>query len=408
MQTGSAGVQRALIAIVQVLGLATWFSASAVVPSLQDEWGISLGQAVWLTASTQLGFVVGAVLSAWLNLADRFAAYKLLAVSTLGAALLTLGFAWWATSLATAIPFRFATGLFLAGVYPVGMKLMASWAPSNQRARSMGLLIGALTVGSALPHVIGVIEWDWRLLIAAAAVVTLIGGAICLAFVRPGPYLSKSAFTPDPKYILRMFSERRARLVNFGYLGHMWELYALWTWLPLFAVFAMTASGEPGDAPTAQTMGLMAFAAIGIAGLLGALIGGWMADRWGRARSASIALAVSGLCCLASPLAFVGGPAVLMVIAFVWGASVIADSGVFSTMLSEVVDGPHAGTALTAQTAAGFLLTVISIQIVPLIAEVVTWQYALVILAVGPVLGVISMVRFSAPMPPTRSLPDPA
>lgn len=391
----SRGMQRGLIALVQVLGLATWFSASAVVPMLEVEWGISHAAAVWLTAATQLGFVAGAVASAVLGLADRMPAHLLIALSTLGATAFTLCFAWFANSLALAIPLRFATGVFLAGVYPVGMKLMASWAPPSSRARSMGLLIGALTVGSALPHMIGTIDWDWRLLMTAAALVTLGGGVVCIAFVRPGPFLTRSSFTPDPKYVLRMFADVRARLVNFGYLGHMWELYALWTWLPIFAAYALAEqSGGGGDGPSRSVMSLSAFLAIGVAGLVGALIGGWTADRWGRPRTAAGALIVSGACCLLSPLAFTWAPVVLLVFGAVWGASVIADSGVFSTMLSEVVDGPQAGTALTAQTAAGFLLTVVSIQIVPLFAGLVGWQWALSILALGPVIGVVSMLGF--------------
>lgn len=386
--------QRGLIALVQVLGLATWFSASAVVPTLEADWGISHAAAVWLTASTQLGFVAGAVTSAVLNLPDRMPAHALLALSAVGATVFTLGFAWFANGLWVAIPLRFATGVFLAGVYPVGMKLMASWAPPASRARSMGLLIGALTVGSALPHMIGAIDWDWRWLMTAAALVTLMGGVICIAFVRPGPFLAKSSFVPDPRYVLRMFADMRARLVNFGYLGHMWELYALWTWLPMFAAYALAAQTGGRGGPDQSVMSLAAFIAIGGAGLLGSLLGGWTADRWGRPRTAAGALIVSGACCALSPLAFTWGPAALLVFSIVWGASVIADSGVFSTMLSEVVEGPQAGTALTAQTAAGFLLTVVSIQIVPLLAALVGWQWALSILALGPVVGVVSILRF--------------
>ncbi|WP_051772510.1 MFS transporter [Saccharothrix sp. NRRL B-16314] len=386
---GTPRLQLSLIAAVQVLGLATWFSASAVVPSLQAEWRISLTAAVWLTVSTQLGFVVGAVASAALNLADRMPAHALLALSATGAAGFTLAFAWLADGLALAVPLRFATGVFLAGVYPVGMKLMASWAPRESRGRSLGVLIGALTLGSALPHIIGTIDWNWRLLMTAAASTTVIAALLSATLVRSGPYLTKAAFIPDPAYVVKMFRERRPRLINFGYLGHMWELYALWTWLPLFGAIAVRESNLGG-----RTTSIATFLAIGVAGVAGCLIGGWAADRLGRSRTATAALAVSGTCCLLSPLAFVAGPAVLFVFAMVWGASVIADSGVFSTMLSEVVDGPHAGTALTAQTASGFLLTTVSIQIVPVLASLVTWQFALVVLAAGPIAGVAALSRY--------------
>ncbi|GAA2669757.1 MULTISPECIES: MFS transporter [Actinosynnema] len=380
------GPQRALTALVQVLGLATWFSASAVVPSLRAEWGIDLTAAVWLTAATQLGFVVGALASAALALADRVPAHLLLAAGATGAATCTLAFALLADGLATAVPLRFATGLFLAGVYPVGMKLMASWSAPDRRARAMGLLIAALTLGSALPHLIGVLAWPWRPLMSAAACATLVAALLSAALLRPGPHLARSAPARDPAYALTLFRERAPGLVNLGYLGHMWELYALWTWLPLFGADAVRDL-DP------RTAGLAAFTAIGVAGVAGCLLGGWAADRFGRPRTAATALAVSGACCLLSPLAHAAPPPVLLAFAAVWGAAVIADSGVFSTMLSEVVDGPRAGTALTAQTAAGFLLTVVAIQLVPLVAEAVTWRYALVVLALGPVVGVLALTR---------------
>lgn len=384
-------VQRGLVALVQVLCLATWFSASAVVPSLQEEWGISLNSSVWLTASTQLGFVVGAVASAVTNLPDRVSAPQLLAVSALGAAVTTIVFALCADSLTVAIPLRLLTGVFLAGVYPVGMKIMTSWSSAARRGRSLGILIGALTLGSALPHVIGAIDADWRVLMGAAAGATMLGAVIAATLLSNGPYLSKSTAKPDPRFLLTMFTRRRPRLINTGYLGHMWELYALWTWFPIFAAAAVAESGMGS-----QTLSMWTFVVIGIAGVAGCLVGGWSADRCGRRGTAAVALVISGLCCVLSPVMYGAGPVVLLVMAAVWGASVIADSGVFSTMLSENVDASYAGTALTAQTAVGFLLTVISIQLVAVVASVVTWQYALVVLALGPVAGVVAMVRYRA------------
>ncbi|QGK69572.1 MFS transporter [Allosaccharopolyspora coralli] len=388
--------QRAAIALVQVLGLAVWFSVSAVVPSLRQSWGISTSGAVWLTGATQLGFVVGAVGSTALNLADRITAQVLLAMSAASAAVCTVVLALFADGMATALPLRFLTGVCLAGVYPVGMKLMASWAPSTGRGLALGVLIGALTLGSILPQLIngfGDLPWPTVLLVASA--LGGLGALIALVFVRPGPHLARGTGTPHPRYALTMFTQRGPLLTNLGYFGHMWELYALWTWLPIFLLASPTAQELPGS------VGLVVFATMGLFGVAGCLLGGWGADRFGRSRAAVIALAVSGTCCLLSPLAFHAGPALLVLFCAVWGASVIADSGVFSTSLSETADPHYVGTALTAQTAIGFALTVISIQLVPLLANAVGWQYAFLLLVPGPVMGARAMQALGSRVPNT-------
>ncbi len=383
------GIQRGLIAAVQVLSLAVWFSASAVVPALRGEWGVSAPAAVWLTASVQLGFVAGAVASTALNLADRVPPHRLMAVSAACAAACTAVFAATADGLAAAIPLRFATGVFLAGVYPVGMKLTASWSAPAGRGRAFGILIGALTLGSALPHLIGGLgDLPWRGVMATAAACAVAGAVVAVLLVRPGPRFATGA-PPHPRYALRMFAERGPRLVNLGYFGHMWELYALWTWLPTFLIAGETArTGSPGDTA------LLAFAAIGVAGVAGCLAGGWAADRFGRPRAAFTALVVSGACCLASPLFFGAAPGWVALLGVVWGAAVIADSGVFSTSLSEVADPRYVGTALTAQTAIGFALTVVTIQLVPVLAGVTGWQWAFWLLAPGPLAGAVAMRAF--------------
>ena len=382
------GTQRALIAAVQVLALAVWFSVSAVVPSLQAEWRISSAAAVWLTGSVQLGFVTGALLSTVLNLADRFPPQFLMAVSAALAALATLGLAVLADALPLALVLRFLTGAFLAGVYPVGMKLTASWATSSNRGLAMGLLIGALTVGSALPHLIGgLVTLPWRGVLQVTAGTGLLGALLAVSAVRPGPHLAPGPTRLHPRYAVQMFAQRGPRLVNLGYFGHMWELYALWTWLPLFVLRA-ASSDEFGSSSQ-----VLVFVTLGLFGLAGCLLGGWAADRFGRSAAAVGALSVSGACCLLSPLAFLAPAPVLAVFCAVWGASVIADSGVFSTALSEVADRRFVGTALSAQTAIGFALTVVSIQLVPLVADVAGWQYAFLLLAPGPFLGALSMRR---------------
>jgi len=392
-------VQRGLIALVLVLAMAVWFSASAVVPALASQWHLSAGGAAWLTAPVQAGFVVGAIASALLGLADRVRPHLLTAGCAASAAACTLAMALFAHGPPAAVPLRFATGAFLAGVYPVCMKLMASWSRPAGRALAMGALVGALALGSALPHLIdGLWRLDWRTVLTAAAAIAFAAAVIAGALVRPGPQFPSGGGTRRPRYALAMFTDRGPRLVYLGYFGHMWELYALWTWLPtFFAVSRTTATGLPVSAGGGQS-GIEAFLAIGVAGLVGCLLGGWAADRLGRAVTAAAALTLSGACCLLSPLFFTAGGPLLAAFAAVWGAAVIADSGVFSTLLSELADRRYVGTALTAQTALGFLLTIVTIQLVPLLAAVVGWRYAFVVLAAGPMTALPAMTTLGRRM----------
>nr|WSW66283.1 MFS transporter [Streptomyces sp. NBC_00995] len=382
-------VQRGAIAMVQVLGLAVWFSMSAVVPSLRTDWGLTAAGAVWLTASVQIGFVVGAVASAALNLADRVPPQRLLAASAAAAAVCTVVLALAADGLAVAVPLRFMTGMCLAGVYPTGMKLMVSWSGTAGRGRTMGVLIAALTLGSALPHLIaGVGSLRWRDVLLAAAAAGFAGAVIALLRVRPGPYAAASAPARNPGYALTMFTERGPRLANLGYFGHMWELYALWTWIPSYLLATSAAEDLPGSVE------ITVFLTMGLGGAAGCLLGGWGADRFGRPPAAMAALLVSGLCCLVSPYFFRSSPLTLFAFCTLWGAAVIADSGVFSTSLSEVADHRYIGSALTAQTAIGFALTVVTIQLTPLLAEAVGWRHAFLLLAPGPLAGALAMRAF--------------
>ncbi|CAN5400618.1 MFS transporter [soil metagenome] len=382
--------QQLLIALVQVLALTVWFSASAVVPTLREDWGISAAAAVWLTASVQLGFVTGAVLSTLANLPDRMPPHLLLSLCALAACGSTVVFALLVEEMALAVPLRFLTGLFLAGVYPVGMKLTASWVPPRQRGRAFGILIGSLTLGSALPHLIGGIgDLPWRGVMLTAAGCCFAGSAVAVTFVRPGPLMDTAPVVPHPRYAIQMLRERAPRLANLGYFGHMWELYAWWTWLPAFLIARQSARGD--DALPDLVLGGTVFAAIGVAGVAGCLVGGWASDRFGRPRAAGVALTVSGACCLISPVLFIAPWPVVGAVLLVWGASVIADSGVFSASLSETVDPRYVGSALTAQVAIGFALTVVTIQLVPIVAELVGWQYAFWLLVPGPLAGVLAM-----------------
>src|SRR4051812_4647086 len=319
--------QLALVAVVQVLGMTLWFSMSAVVPALRAEWGISSQGAAWLTVAVQAGFVTGALLSAALNLADVVHPPRLIGASAALGAAATLVLAAVSDGLGSAIPLRFVTGVALAGVYPVGMRVMASWFERG-RGFALGVLVGALTLGSALPQILnGATTLPWRGVLATAALLALAATTVALTLLRMGPFTAPSP-PFEPAYVLRMFRDRRQRLVNLGYLGHMWELYAMWTWLPAYiaASYAKWHDGSDGR----LAVGATAFAAIGLAGAVGCLAGGPLADRHGRAPVTMAAMTTSAACCLLASAAFGATPALLVPLLLVWGAAVIADSAQFS------------------------------------------------------------------------------
>ncbi len=370
-----------LIATGQLLVLGLWFSASAVAPQLADAWSLTDGQVAGLTMAVQLGFVVGALGSAVLNLADVWPARRLF----VGAAL--LGAAINATLLVVSSPgpalaLRFITGVTLAGVYPSGMKVMAGWF-SRSRGMALGVLVGALTVGSASPHLVRGLGLDWRGVLIAASVLAVLGAGIMLA-TSDGPH----AAPPRPfewRLVGRVFANRAWLRSTGGYLGHMWELYAMWTWIPAWIVASAAASTHEYPGPAT-----LAFSVIAIGGL-GSWGAGLLADRFGRPHIAGTALAASGSVALATPLLYGRHPMLVSLVLLVWGFTVVADSAQFSALATESTPPDTIGTALTLQTALGFLLTIASIRLVPWIAGASTWKWAFPVLAIGPLLGVLAM-----------------
>ena len=382
-----------LLSLAELLAMSVWFSASAVVPVLRELWHLSDSGAAWLTLSVQFGFVAGTFLSALLNLPDVLNPRRLLAISALLAALSNAAFAHFAGNLTEGALLRFCTGLFLAGVYPPGMKIMATWFQKG-RGTAIGVLIGALTLGKASPYLLnalGSVHWQQNLLIAS--VLTAIGGMIVLLFVENGPYALPAARF-DLHQIKKVFANRGVRLASFGYFGHMWELYAMWTWVPVMIRASLAAHGS-----RMQFAELSSYLVIGI-GALSCAAAGILADRIGRTAVTIGAMAMSGACCLLAGFAF-DAPALLLLIMVIWGATVIADSAQFSTCVTELADPQYIGTALTLQTCLGFLLTTISIHLIPQLVGVVGWRFAFIALAPGPVFGVLSMLRL-------RSLPEAA
>jgi MFS family permease len=373
------------LCLAELLAMAVWFCASAVVPALSIAWNLSISGQAWLTMSVQVGFVAGAFVSALLNLADRVPAKLFFTLSALLAALSTFLIPSLAGGLYPALILRFLTGFFLAGVYPVGMKIMATWTKKD-RGLGIGLLVGALTCGSAAPHLLkafGTVG-DWHGVLYIAAALALAGGLFAYFFVSEGPF----GTTVPPfnwKYVGRIMKQKELVLANLGYLGHMWELYAVWTWVPLFLLASFKVSGhEPQGAVIA------AFFVIAVGGL-GSLAAGWLADRMGRTVITIASLAVSGGCCLLVGFLFGKSPMLLVILCLIWGFAVVADSAQFSAAVSELSEPQYVGTALTLQTSLGFLLTLMTIRLIPTLVQWLGWSSAFVFLAPGPIVGILGM-----------------
>ncbi|MBZ9661799.1 MFS transporter [Mesorhizobium sp. ESP-6-4] len=376
-----------LLCLAVVLSLTTWFSATAILPELRQELALGAGAEAWLTNGVQVGFVLGALAASLVNLPDLVRLSHLMAAAALVAALAnaTLLFHPGPGGMIVA---RIVTGVALAGVYPPALKLVATWF-TRERGLALGAVIGALTVGSALPHLFRAVSTalDWRPVVAGASLATAAGALLFLLFAKEGPHpFGKAIF--EPSRIGQVFREKPLLLVNLGYLGHMWELYAMWAWLLAYtrAAFEAQAIG------TAAAASLSTFLVVA-SGILGCLLGGYLSDRVGRTATTAGMMIVSGSCALLMGFLFTGPLWLFMLVAIVWGVSVIGDSAQFSAAVTELADRRFVGTALSVQLGAGFALTVFAIWLTPRFAYFIGgWRWAFLLLVPGPLLGAAAML----------------
>ncbi|HZE94939.1 MAG TPA: MFS transporter [Gemmatimonadales bacterium] len=378
-----------ILAVAELLAMTPWFSASAVAPTLARVWQLSPTTTAWLTISVQLGFVAGALVSAVFTLADRLSARRLVAGSAVLAAAATLGVAA-APSITLGITCRLLTGAALAGVYPPGMKIAAGWFKEG-RGLAIGVLVGALTLGSASPHLVrwAVSPAAWRVVLVVVAMSAIAGGLLVLLIPNEGPYAAPSppfSFAAAP----RILRDRAVALANLGYLGHMWELYAMWTWMAAFVAASERARRGP-QADVAGLAALVTFAVVG-SGAIGCWLGGKYGDRWGRSIVTSVAMAVSGSCAMIVGLLFGAPLPLLLPLLLLWGITIVADSAQFSAAVSELAPRDYIGTALTLQTSLGFLLTCATIYLLPMVASAIGWRWSMSVLAIGPIFGIWAMM----------------
>ena len=383
-----------LVSLSTILALSVWFSTNAIAPALETVKGFTTDDLAWLTISVQLGFVFGTMASSILNLADIFNARRLFAVSAVLAALCNLSVipldGYW-----SGLAMRFATGAFLAGVYPPAMKILSGWFKQG-RGLALGTMIGALTLGSGSPHLLRSLFVDsWQVTIIGSSALAIVGGLLLPLTVTVGPHESKAGKF-DPRYLLVVFRERALRLTVIGYLGHMWELYAMWAWIGAYLLAVFGARPLIGD--SLELASVLAFAVFA-AGAAGSLLGGIASDRYGRTMATIVPMVLSGSMAFVIGFLPFGWTFAIVALALVWGASVIADSGQFSTATTELSDPAYRGTVLTFQTGLGFAVTAVSIKLVPVLEAATGWGVAFAVLGIGPVVGTLAMIRL-------RSLPE--
>jgi len=377
----------AILVLAEIAGMSLWFTSSATLPDMMREATIAPIAQALMASGVQAGFVIGALASAFLGIADRYDPRRVFAACAVLAATANAGLLIAPIGGELAIVLRILTGALLAGVYPVGMKIAVGWG-TKDRGLLIGLLVGALTIGSAAPHLLAFIGGaDWRLAIAVTSILAATGGLLAYG-IHLGPHHSKApAF--DARAIFVAWTDKRIRLAVGGYLGHMWELYAMWAWIGVAAAASYGMSMAADNA--AEFAKLTAFLAIGLGGLV-CIPAGAVADRIGKAQLTIIAMAISGSAALLTAFTFGGAPMISFIVILIWGISIVPDSAQFSALVADAGPPELAGSLMTLQTALGFSLTIVTVQATPALAAQFGWPPILAVMALGPAFGILAMV----------------
>lgn len=377
-----------VIVLSQFCSGSLWFASNGVMEDLIFEFGLTTSALGHLTSSVQFGFISGTLVFAFLTIADRFSPSKVFFVSAILGATFNLGVIWEQNNFTSLMVFRWATGFFLAGIYPVGMKIAADYYREGL-GKSLGYLVGALVVGTAFPHLIKDFSGtlNWKLVIVVTSIIAILGGAIMIILVGDGPY-RKPVPVMDFSAIFKVFRNRELRSAAFGYFGHMWELYAFWAFIPV-----MLGTYSQLHDPVSFNIPLIAFVVIGLGGLACATAG-HLSVKYGPKRVAASALFLSGCCCVLSPLVFAQGYGVIFILFLVfWGLVVVADSPLFSTLVANNSNPETKGTALTIVNCIGFSITIVSLQVMGLLWNHLEATSMYVILALGPMLGLYGLLK---------------
>lgn len=379
-----------LLIIAEIGAMSLWFVSAAILPEMMAQSALTPGRAAALSSAVQLGFVLGAVAIAVQGTADRYDPRRVFALAATVAGLANLGLILLPSGSGTQIVLRGLTGFCLAGVYPVGMKIAVGWSRQS-RGLLVGMLVGALTLGSAAPHAIALLGGaDWRLTVIVASLLSLLAAALILT-TRLGPHHARAPRF-DPAALALAWRLRPVRLAYAGYLCHMWELYAFWAWIAAAMTLSFGAAGTAGAADLARAT---AFFAIALGGLA-CVPAGHLADRLGKARIAGLCMAGSAAAAFGTALTFGGPPMLSILFVIIWGLFVIPDSAQFSALVADAAPPEHVGSLMTLQTALGFLLTVFTVQGAPMAAAHLGWPATIAILGAGPVLGVEMMRRLAS------------
>ncbi len=369
-----------VIVASQFAGTSLWFAGNAVLGDLQQAWGLAPDALGYITSAVQLGFICGTLVFAFLAVADRYSPRLVFLLCSLAGAAANLGVLAADGGLTPLLACRFATGFFLAGIYPVGMKIAAGWYRTGL-GNALGFLVGALVLGTAFPHLLKALgqSWPWEGVLAGVSLIAASGGLLMYLLVPDGPNLGKGSKF-DPRALAAVFASKGFRASSFGYFGHMWELYAFWAFVPVVLVARAPEFNVP----------LWSFIIIAV-GALGCVVGGLLSLRAGSARVAQVQLAASGVCCLISPLLLLAPPPVVLAFLIFWGIAVVGDSPQFSALNAANAPRESVGSALTIANCIGFAITIGSIQLLNTVSGTLPVEYLFLLLAPGPVLGLLAL-----------------